>query len=122
MALNIKRLEELLDRRLFGQAVRAHDLLEPLALRPAARLVEADSLGVVVVDLAFAHGDQGAAARLVTVVVVQADLAEGREAHLSFTRSPSLRLLSKKLNDVTARAERPSSHVNHAHRLETSGA
>ena len=77
MALNIKRLEELLDRRLLREAIRTHDLIVPLALRPAARLVEADRLGVVVVDLALAYGHDGAAARLVTMVIVQANLAEG---------------------------------------------
>ena len=42
-------------------------------------------------DLSLAHGNYGAAARLVTVVVVQADLTEGRQAHLLFTRPESLR-------------------------------
>lgn len=43
------------------------------------------------VDLALTHGYDRAATRLVTVIVVQANLAEGRKAHLEFKRSESLR-------------------------------
>ena len=81
--------------------VRAHDLIEPLASWPAARLVEADRLGVVVVDLALAYGHDGAAARLVTMVIVQANLAEGREAHLEFKRSESLNTCVTLIRPVT---------------------
>jgi hypothetical protein len=74
----------------FREAVASHHLDEPLARWSASLLVEADRLGVVVVDLARAHGDDRAAARLVLVVVVEAHLAEGREAHLLFKREKSL--------------------------------
>ena len=88
--LEVKRIEELLDWRLFGESVGAHDLVVPLALWPASVLIEADSLGVVVVNLALAHSDDRTGARLVTRIVVQANLAQGREAHLVFKRSSSL--------------------------------
>ena len=88
--LEVKRLEKFLDRRLLREAVRSHDLIVPLSLRAASRLVEPDSLGVIVVDLSLAHGHDRAAARLVTWVVVQANLAEGRETHLVFMNGSSL--------------------------------
>jgi hypothetical protein len=97
VALNIKRFEELIDRRLFGEAVRSHDLIVPRALWTAARLVEADRLGVVVVDLALAYGHDGAAARLVTMVIVQANLTEGRHAHLGFKSGVLLSPLLQRL-------------------------
>ena len=81
-ALNIERL----DRSVFREAVWAHHLDEPLALRAASVLVEADRLGIVVVDRAIANGHDRAATRLVLVIVVKAHLAEGREAHLLFKR------------------------------------
>ena len=60
-ALNIKIFKQIIECRLLREAVWTHDLVEPLALRPASVLVEPDSLGVIVVDLALAHGDYGTA-------------------------------------------------------------
>lgn len=122
--LQIKRLEELLDWRLFRKAVRTHDLHVPLALWAALVLVETHKLGVIVMNLALAHGYNRAHTRLVTRIVVQANLAQGRHGtHLVFKRLMSLNaLVSKKLNDVTTCAKRPSSHVNYTNRLEVSGA
>ena len=94
--LEVKRIEELLDWRLLREAVRTHDLVVPLALWPASVLIEADSLGVIVVDGALAHSHDRAAARLVTGVVVQANLAEsGHWAHLVFKRLSSLNPFQK---------------------------
>ena len=96
-ALNIERLEEFIDRSVFREAVTSHNLHEPLARWATSLLVEADRLGVVVVDLARAHGHDRAAARLVLVVVVKAHLAEGGHgAHLYFKSSVALRRVTEK--------------------------
>ena len=72
---------------MFREAVASHHLDEPLALWATSLLVEADRLGVVVVDRAIGYSHDRAAARLVLVVVVEAHLAEGRHgAHLLFKR------------------------------------
>ena len=66
-------------------------LEEPLAVRPTPLGVVTHELGVIVVNLALAYGNQGTAARLVAMVVVQANLAEGGHGvHLMFKRPVSL--------------------------------
>ena len=66
VALNINRLEELLDGRLFG----SHQRFEPLALGTTPLEVIAHSLGVIVIDLPGCGGSDGSPARLVAGVVV----------------------------------------------------
>ena len=91
VALNVNRLEELLDGRL-GKAVRAHQRLEPLALGATTLQVVAHNLGVVVIDLPGGGGSDGSSARLVAGVVVQTNLAESRTDHLVLKSSQSLKL------------------------------
>jgi len=91
VGLNINRLEELLDGRL-GKAIGSHQRVEPLALGAASIRVIAHNLGVVVIDLPGRCGGDGSSARLVTGVVVQANLAKSRADHLVFKGSQSLKL------------------------------
>jgi len=84
--LHVKRLEELLDGRLFG----SHQRLEPLAPGTAPLQVVAHNLGIVVIHLSGCECNDGSSARLVAGFVVQAHLAKRRTDHFMFKGSLAL--------------------------------
>ena len=86
--LNIKRLEELVDRR---QTIMPNYVMKPRALRSTLLLIQTHKLGVIVVNLTLTHRNYRTNARLLVRVVVQAHLAEGGHAHLGFKSGSLLR-------------------------------